>query len=135
MIWINNAKVLSRGRNPTFKDNIKGHMVLDYDLWRVMKMIQKKITIPLCWEKVDSCIEIRVYADGATHNGDDFSIRLNMCADAWAETVRLDTNGARDNMHDNILYEEGQVMVRLKDHRLIYRDIVGQVNTISQRQG
>ena len=82
MIWINNAEVLSRGRNPTFKDNIKGHMVLDYDLWRVMKMIQQKLTISLRWEKVDSHIETRVYADGKTPKGDEFSVRLNVCADA-----------------------------------------------------
>ena len=51
VIWIDNAEVLSRGKGSKFKDNIKGHMALDYDLWRVMKMLQKKITIPLRWEK------------------------------------------------------------------------------------
>ncbi len=72
MIWIDNAEVLSRGKGSKFKDNIKGHMALDYDLWRVMKMLQKKITIPLRWEKVDSHIETRVYAEGKIPKGENY---------------------------------------------------------------
>ena len=55
-IWIDNAEVLSRGNNPKFKDSINGHLVLDYDMWRVMNMLQKKIFIPIRWNKVDSHI-------------------------------------------------------------------------------
>ena len=44
-IWIDNAEVLDRGVDPTIKDSMRGHMVLDYDLWRVMNVLQEKISV------------------------------------------------------------------------------------------
>ena len=41
-IWIDNAEVLSRGNNKKYKDGIKGHLVLDYDMWSVMNMLQRE---------------------------------------------------------------------------------------------
>lgn len=32
-IWIDNAEVLERANNPKVGENIKNHLVLDYDLW------------------------------------------------------------------------------------------------------
>ena len=41
--------------------------------------------------------------------------------------MRLNVPGARDNIQSNIMYEEGQVLVRFKDNRLIYGDVTEQV--------
>ena len=76
-IWIDNAEVLSRGINTKFKESIKGHLVLDYDMWRVMNMLQEKIVIPIRWNKVDSHIEEKVYVEGNKPAGNKSSIRLN----------------------------------------------------------
>ena len=35
-IWIDNAEVLSRAGTRQVGDNINQHLVLDYDLWRVL---------------------------------------------------------------------------------------------------
>ena len=69
-IWIDNAEVLARAGTRTVGDNINQHLVLDYDLWRVMNSLQDLISTPLKWEKVDSHIEGRVYKDGVTPKGD-----------------------------------------------------------------
>ena len=88
-IWIDNAEVLSRGNNTKYKDGIKDHLVLDYDMWSVMNMLQGKILIPLRWNKVDSHISERVYSEGTRPAGDEFSIRLNEVMDKWAEKARI----------------------------------------------
>ena len=59
-IWIDNEEVLSRGNDPEIKDSVKEHLVLDFDMWRVMNMLQGKIVIPTRWNKVDSHIKSQV---------------------------------------------------------------------------
>ena len=113
--WIDNAEVLARGKYYDLKDTIKGHMVLDYDLWRAMRMLPEKITIPLRWEKVDSHIDTREYADEETPNVDEFSIQLNICADERAGSIWVTDYFVRDKSISNILYDEGPVVVRLND--------------------
>ena len=56
-------------------------MVLDYDLWMVMKMLQTKIKSKLYLEKVDSHIETKQYKQGVTSKGDKHSIQLNRQVD------------------------------------------------------
>ena len=63
-IWIDNIEVLSRSNHSEVKDNVKGNLVLDSTMWRVMNMLQEKISIPIRWNKVDSHIEEKVYAEG-----------------------------------------------------------------------
>ena len=52
-------------------------MVLDYDLWMVMKMLQTKIKSKLYLGKVDSHIETKQYKQGVTLKGDKYSIQLD----------------------------------------------------------
>ena len=42
-------------------NTIKNHLVLDYDLWRVMVGLIELIQTPIQWEKVDSHIEGKIY--------------------------------------------------------------------------
>ena len=69
-IWIDNTEVLSRGNHPEIKDSVKGNLLLDYDMLRVMNMLQGKIVIPIRWNKVDSHIKEKVYAEGDKPAGD-----------------------------------------------------------------
>ena len=46
-IWIDNAEVLERAIKPTTHNNMKQHLVLDYDLWQVMISLQERIITPL----------------------------------------------------------------------------------------
>ena len=87
-IWIDNAEVLDRAKNRKVGDNIKDHLVLDYDLWQAMNSLQALIHTPIRWEKVDSHIEEKTYKDGATPKGDQYSIRLNKVVDEWAGLTR-----------------------------------------------
>lgn len=77
-IWIDNAAVLNRVERPIVGDNLKDHMVLDYNLWRTMMGILDLIYVPLMWEKVNSHIEGIVYKYGAEPKGEQHSIILNM---------------------------------------------------------
>ena len=129
-IWIDNAEVLSRGQNTGYKDGIKGHLVLDYDMWSIMNMLQKKIVFTLRWNKVDSHIEDRIYAEGTKPSGDEFSIRLNEVMDKWAETARGGTDTPPQSWH-----AESQVMVRLDSGRLLYGDIAGQMKYEISKRG
>ena len=74
LIWIDNAEVLERARNPAVGDNIKNHMVLDYDLWRVMVGLIELIQTPIQWEKVNSHIEGKIFKEGTIPKGDKYSI-------------------------------------------------------------
>ena len=56
-------------------------MVLDYDLWMLMKMLQTKIKSKLYLGKVDSHIETKQYKQGVTSKGDKHSIQLNRQVD------------------------------------------------------
>ena len=64
-----------------------------------------------------------MYPEGETPNGDELSIRLNICANEWGGNIRDVDCFDRGKSTSNILYDEGQVIVVLKDKRLIYRDI------------
>ena len=55
-IWIDNAEVLERGGMEYCGDTGKESMVLDYDLWIVMTILQTEIQINIHWYKVDSCV-------------------------------------------------------------------------------
>ena len=46
-IWIDNAEVLDRAIEREAGDNIKDHLVLDYDLWQVMHNLQTLVNTPL----------------------------------------------------------------------------------------
>ena len=46
-IWIDNTEVLSRKNDPVIGSSLKSHLVLYYDMWRVMDIIQAKISIKL----------------------------------------------------------------------------------------
>ena len=54
--WIDNDEVLARGGSKTCGQTIKEQMVLDYNLWMVMTMLQSKIQFQLYWNKVNSHI-------------------------------------------------------------------------------
>ena len=97
----------------------KDHLVLDYDLWQTMMSIQRLISIPLKWEKVDSHIEGKVYKEGVEPNGDEFSIRLNTVADDWAGKARTSHSG----QYPQYFYPDGVVMVEMGDGTLINGDI------------
>ena len=58
-IWIDDADVLERGGSKMCGKSIKERMVLDYDLWMMMKSPQNNIKFKLTWQKVDSYIETR----------------------------------------------------------------------------
>ena len=51
-IWIDNAEVLARGEGKEYGNTIKSRMVLDYDMWTVVAMLQDKIQFKLKWEKL-----------------------------------------------------------------------------------
>ena len=38
-IWINNNEVIARGEKVRMGSNLKAHIVLGYDLWKVMNML------------------------------------------------------------------------------------------------
>ena len=86
--------MLDRAKKREAGNNIKDHLVLDYDLWKAMDSLQELIHTPLRWEKVDSHIEGRVYKEGTSPKGDQYSIRLNGVVDEWAGLARK--GGDRD---------------------------------------
>ena len=50
-LWIDNTDVVNRGRKKC-GDYLKAPMVLDYDLWTEMEMLQSRIKINLHWNKL-----------------------------------------------------------------------------------
>ena len=38
-IWLDNAEILKRGQEKDIGTNMNSNLVLDYDMWRVMKML------------------------------------------------------------------------------------------------
>ena len=116
--------MLERARNPVVGDNIKTHMVLDYDLWRSMAGLIEMIKTPLQWEKVDSHIEGRVFKDGMKPKGNEFSIRLNTVVDGWAGIAREQHRGE----YPQHLYPESGVMVQ-RANKFFINGKVGEVVT------
>ena len=92
---------------------------MDYDLWQTMMNIQKLISIPLKWEKVDSHIEGKVFKEGVEPKGDEYSIRLNTVVDEWAGKARTSQSG----QYPQYLYPDGVVMVKTGNGRIINRNI------------
>ena len=87
-------------------------------------MLLEKLTIPLRREKVDSHIEDRVYKEQQKPHGDKFSIRLNTVMDKYAEKTREAVIGTdKSTRNPQVWYEESQVIVKLKDHGMIYGDV------------
>ena len=68
-IWIDNVEVLAHEQRGEKVNNIKDHLVLDYDLLREMDCLQGKILIPIKWNKVNSHINIRTYRRDRNHRG------------------------------------------------------------------
>ena len=64
IIWIDNDELLSRAMTLPVGNNIKYHLLLEYDVWRVMANLQILISISLRWKKLDSHIEDRTYKEG-----------------------------------------------------------------------
>ena len=54
VIWMDNAEVLTRGGMKYYGESVKSRLVLDYDMWTVMTMLQEKNKFKLQWEKVDA---------------------------------------------------------------------------------
>ena len=130
-IWIDNAEVLARGEGKEYGNTIKSRMVLDYDMWTVMTMLQDKIQFKLKWEKVDSHIETRQYKDGATPKGDKYSIRLNKSVDAWAGEAREWGEALlQGDESQQYFYSESQVIVQLPDLNYIYGNIASAVREV-----
>ena len=127
-IWIDNAEVLARGEGKESGNTIKSRVVLDYDMWTVMAMLQDKIQFKLKWEKVDSHIKTRQYKDGATPNGDKYSIRLNKSVDAWAgEAIEWGEALIQGDESPQYFYSESQAIVQLPDLNYIYGNIASAV--------
>ena len=116
---IDNVEVLDRAKNNEVGENIKQHLVLDYDLWQAMDSLQALIHTPLKWEKVDSHIEGEVYKEGTSPKGDQYSIHLNMVVDKWAGVARKSNVGGCKQY----FYPDSGVMVQLPDKGYIYGDI------------
>lgn len=101
-------------------------LVLDYDLRSVMNMQQHRLSMSIRWKKVDSHIETRVYKDGQTPAGDEFSIRLNIIVDVWASTARkVGQIGVESVRSPQFFYDERQIMVKTTSQRFIYGNITG----------
>jgi len=77
------------------------------------------ISTPLIWKFFDSHIEVKVYKEGATPTGDQFSIWLNTVVDVWVGVAREGFNG----LYPQCFYPESGVMVQMSNYRLIYGDI------------
>ena len=135
-LWIDNAETLARGGGKPIGTSIKDNLVLDFDLWTVMRMLQQKIDFNLTWNKVDSHIESRTYKNGATPNGNTYSIRLNKTVDKWADEARvlgdrLLGNGASPQY----FYTPSIIMAKIGQSQLIYGDIIKHVREdISKRK-
>ena len=80
-IWIDNAEVLAWARSSIVSDIYSNYLVLDYDIWRVMKCLYELIIILLWWGEVDSHIGGRGYKAGVNSKGDEFDIHLNKAVD------------------------------------------------------
>ena len=104
-------------------DNIKNHLVLDYDLWRVMVGLIELIQTPIQWEKVDSHIEGKIFKEGTQPKGDKYSIRLNTVVDGWAGIAREQYAGS----YPQYLYPESGVMVQCASKVLINGKVGGVV--------
>lgn len=50
------------------------YFVLDYNLWRMINMLQSKLDMGIRWRKVNSYITIRTYKPGQEPVGDKSSI-------------------------------------------------------------
>ena len=73
-IWLDNAEVLRMGQDKCVGTNIASHLVLNYDMWRVMMILQEKIEMNIKWNNVDSHIYTKEYRDGKKATGDNYSI-------------------------------------------------------------
>ena len=62
-------------------NNLKNHLVLDYDLWRSMVSLIDLIQTSMQWEKVDSHIEGKIFKEGSQFKGGTCSIWLNTVVD------------------------------------------------------
>ena len=123
-IWIDNAEVLVRWGLKNCGQILKENMVLDYDLWMLMKMLQTKIKSKLYLGKVDSHIETKPYKQGVTSKGDKHSIQLNRQVDKWASHAREECEEALKGAETTkYFYKESHIMVQLRGHKLIYRNI------------
>jgi hypothetical protein len=123
-LWIDNAETLDRGGGKPFGKSLKDNLVLDFDLWKVMRMLQQRITFNLTWNKVDSHIESRKYAYGATPKGDECSIRLNQKVDKWAEEARvLGERLLGNEASPQYFYKPSTIMAKLGQSQLLYGDI------------
>ena len=110
-ICIDNAEVLSRGRRKEVGTNLKDHGVLDYDLWKEMIMLQRKIKIPIKWDTVDSHIENRVYREGKGPEGNKFSLHLNKVVDEWAGKQMEPVKNKEGTIRNTQIWYESQIMV------------------------
>lgn len=71
-IWIDNKEVISIGEG----SYLKVYLVIDYDVWRVMNMLQNIINMGIRWRKANSHIDTKTYKEGQTPVGDEFIDRL-----------------------------------------------------------
>lgn len=103
-------------------NNIKDHLVLDYDLWQTMMHILDLITIPLKGGKVDSHIKGKAFKEGIEPKGNKYS-RLNTVVDEWVGSART----AHKGQYPQQLYPDGVVMVKKGDGCFIYGNIANVV--------
>ena len=59
-VWSNNKEVLSKEDKASMGKDLTAHMVLDYNLWSVMNILQHRLSMGIRWKKVDYHIETRV---------------------------------------------------------------------------
>ena len=135
-LWIDNAETLARGGGKPIGTSMKDNLVLDFDLWTVMRMLQQKIEFNLTWHKVDSHIESRTYKNGATPNGDIYSIRLNKIVDKWADEARiLGDRLLGTGASPQYFYKPSIIMAKIGQSQLIYGDITKHIREdISKRK-
>ena len=100
------------------------HIILYNYLQKVKVMLQGMIHIHIRWNKVDSHIENRIYKEGKKPARDDFLIQLNNVVDIQVGEAREGGEGVDLVVRNSqVFYEESQVMVQLKESRLLYSDI------------
>ena len=97
-------------------------MTLDFDLWRELISVIRKISVPLEWKKVDSHVDLRRYKKGQTPKGNKLAFRLNEAADEMAGKVRRQMNEPPEEH----FFPESHVMVKCKG-QFLYGNISAKI--------
>ena len=121
-IWIDNEEVLRRVQTPAIAPYWNAAMALDFDLWQELLCWQRRLKIPIAWEKVDSHVEEKGRVSNKEPKGNPLAWRLNSAADDMAGKERNKIL----NLMTNVFSPESKIMVECKG-KMIYGKVADKI--------